>query len=89
VRVGGDQSTTIGSNRSELVALTNTLTVGKSLRIEAGDEVEIAVGESSIVMRKDGTILIKGRDITIEAAGKVIVNAGGDITLKGSRVLQN
>ena len=63
--------------------------VGKSLRMQAGVDVSIVVGKSSIVMKKDGTILIKGRTITIEAEQKVTVKASGDIRLRGSRVLQN
>ena len=68
VQIGGDQSTSIGRNRSETVALSHSLTVGKSLLLQAGEDVAIVVGASSIVMKKDGTILIKGRNINIEAS---------------------
>jgi type VI secretion system secreted protein VgrG len=42
-------------------------------------------GDASIVMRKDGTIVIKGKDITVEGN----VKASGDVVLKGSKVSQN
>ena len=32
-------------------------------------------------MKKDGTITIKGKDITIEGSGKVNAKAGGDIVI--------
>jgi type VI secretion system secreted protein VgrG len=40
-------------------------------------------------MKKDGTINIKGKDITIEGSGKINVKASSDMTLKGSKILQN
>ena len=36
-------------------------------------------------MKKDGTITIKGKDITIEGSGKINVKASSDITMKGRR----
>ncbi len=40
-------------------------------------------------MKKDGTIIIKGKDITIAGSGKVNIKASGDLVLKGSKVSQN
>jgi type VI secretion system secreted protein VgrG len=40
-------------------------------------------------MKKDGTITIKGKDITIEGSGKINAKAGGEIVMKGSKILQN
>jgi len=37
-------------------------------------------------MKKDGTIHIKGKDITIEGSGKISVKASSDVTVKGSKV---
>ena len=39
--------------------------------------------------KKDGTMTIKGRDITIDGSGKVNVKASGNVVLKGSKILQN
>ena len=39
-------------------------------------------------MKKDGTISIKGKDITIEGSGKINVKASSDIVMKGSKILQ-
>ena len=44
---------------------------------------ELTVGE-------DGTITIAGKDITIDASGKINVKASGNITMKSSqKILQN
>jgi type VI secretion system secreted protein VgrG len=40
-------------------------------------------------MKKDGTIVIKGKDITIDGSGKINVKASSDIVMKGSKILQN
>ena len=37
-------------------------------------------------MKKDGTIAIKGKDITIEGSGKINVKADGDIVMKGTKI---
>jgi len=40
-------------------------------------------------MKKDGTIIIKGKDITVEGSGKVNVKASSDLVLKGSKIAGN
>ena len=96
-KVGADLSETIGKNHSENVAddrsasigKNDALKVGKVLAIEAGDEIAIKTGSASIVMKKDGTITIQGKDITIKGSGKIVEEASGDMVLKGSKILQN
>jgi type VI secretion system secreted protein VgrG len=60
--------------------------VGKNLVINAGDSVTIKTGSASITMKKDGTIIIKGKDIAIEGSGKINVKASSDVVIKGSKV---
>jgi type VI secretion system secreted protein VgrG len=87
--VGGGETTTVGKARSTSVTNDDSLKVGKNLVIDAGDSVTIKTGSASISMKKDGTIVIKGKDITIDGSGKINVKAGGDIVMKGSKILQN
>jgi type VI secretion system secreted protein VgrG len=35
-------------------------------------------------MKKDGSILLKGKDIKIQGSGKIFAKADGDMVLKGS-----
>ena len=44
---------------------------GKKLAIQAGDEIVLKTGQASITMKKNGDIVIKGKDIKIEAMKKV------------------
>jgi type VI secretion system secreted protein VgrG len=60
--------------------------VGKNLTIDAADSITIKTGSASITMKKDGTITIKGKDITLEGSGKINVKASSDVVIKGSKV---
>jgi type VI secretion system secreted protein VgrG len=46
-------------------------------------------GDASITMKKNGDIIIKGNNITIEGSSKINAKAGGDIIMKGSSIKQN
>ncbi|MCR6478559.1 type VI secretion system tip protein VgrG [Variovorax sp. ZS18.2.2] len=87
--VGADESRSVGGGRSTSVGKDDALSVGKNLVISAGDSISITTGSASITMKKDGTIVIKGKDITVEGSGKINVKASSDIVMKGSKILQN
>jgi type VI secretion system secreted protein VgrG len=77
--VGKDQKLTVGDNRDVKVGKNLTTdvgddekrSVGKTLNIDVGDEVVITCGQSTFTMKKDGTIIIKGKTITIDAMQKI------------------
>ena len=87
--VGLNQSNNVGKDRSTSIGKDDGLKVGKKLTIDAGDEITIKTGKASIHMKKDGTIEIKGKDITIEGSGELKVKASKNITMKGQKILQN
>lgn len=66
-----------------------TPTPSKKLRLEALDEIALVVGDASLVLKKNGTIVIKGANIELAGSGKVTVKASGDLSLKGSKILNN
>ncbi len=88
--VGASQATTIGSSHSVKVGENESVQVGKNKTLEAGDQIVSKTGQASISMKKDGKIEISGQDVTFKtAAGKIHINAGGIITIKGSMVKIN
>jgi type VI secretion system secreted protein VgrG len=103
--VGKDDTATIGGNRAETVAKDKSsaiaggrktsvtkddaLAVGKNLAIEAGESIVLKTGDASITMKKDGTIIIKGKDITVEGSGQINAKADKNIIMKGQKILQN
>jgi len=87
--VAKDEGVTITGARKVDVGKDDTLSVAKNLKITAGDSITLTTGSASITMKKDGTITIKGKDITIEGSGKINAKASSDIVMKGSKILQN
>jgi type VI secretion system secreted protein VgrG len=87
--VAQDHATTVGGARSASVAKDDALNVTKKLTIDAGEEILIKTGEAQLLMKKDGTIALKGKDISIEGSGKITAKASGDMTLKGSKIGHN
>ena len=58
-------------------------------RAEAGEARTFVVGDASLTLKKDGSIELRGNDITIRASGRINIQAAGDLTLRGSRIHQN
>lgn len=71
------------ANRSSLTINAKTLDVG------GADQVTIRSGGGTIQIKKDGTITIKGKDISIQGSGKVDVKSSKDMVMKGAKILQN
>jgi type VI secretion system secreted protein VgrG len=87
--VSKDEGVTVGGARTVSVDKDDSLTVGKTLTIEAGDEISIVTGSASISLKKDGTVQINGKDVTVVGSGKIGVKASSDLTLKGSKIAAN
>jgi hypothetical protein len=52
-------------------------------------DVVFRTGEASITLKRDGTIILKGKDITIEGWGNVSVKASSVLSLKGATINEN
>jgi type VI secretion system secreted protein VgrG len=89
VTVKGGQTSSVGKARQVSVKEDDKLEVGKNLVIDAGESVVIKTGSASISMKKDGTIQIKGKDITIDGSGNVNIKAGADIVMSAKNIKQN
>lgn len=89
INVGKDESVSIGKNRSHSVADDDSLTVGKKITINAGDEISIVTGKAKIVMKKNGSITISGKDIDIKGSGAINAKASKNMVMKGKKILQN
>jgi hypothetical protein len=49
----------------------------------------IKVGDASLLMKKDGTIELRGKDMAIRASGQIEIKAGRELILKGSNIREN
>lgn len=88
-QVGKAETRTVAKKRETSIGEDDSLSVGKKLLINVADQVTIQTGSASITMKKDGTITIKGKDITLEGSGKINVKASSDVIVKGSKITQN
>lgn len=89
VNVSGGRSTSIGKDDALKVTGKMVVDVGKELAIQAADSITLKCGSATLVMKKDGTISIDGKDINLKGSGKINVKASSDITMKGSKIHQN
>jgi type VI secretion system secreted protein VgrG len=87
--VGKNEDVNVRENRSHNVGKNDQLTVGKELLISAADKITIKSGEASITLKKDGGIVIKGKDIKVEGSGKIGIKASSEVNIKGSKVTNN
>ena len=89
IEVEGDQQLEVGKMRSVEVKENDELKVGKSLIVEAADDITFKTGSASIVMKKNGDITIKGKNVTVKASSKISGKASSSISWKGSSVAEN
>jgi type VI secretion system secreted protein VgrG len=104
-RVGGSINTIAGRNVVVTAATDIHLSSGRTVKADVGQNLEMNVrkhtavfsgndlslktGDSSIVAKKDGEVAIRGKDISIEASGKISCKAASDLILRGVRILEN
>ncbi|NTV95631.1 MAG: type VI secretion system tip protein VgrG [Thiobacillus sp.] len=89
ISISKNQSLDVGENRTTQIGTDDKSQVGKKFYLNAGDEIALVTGSASLVMKKDGTIQIKGKDITISGSGKIVAKASSDMVLKGSKIAEN
>lgn len=79
---------TIDKNQTEKVGGTHSLSVtkeysakAKKIQLTADDEITLKTGSASIILKKNGDITIKGKNITL--------NGSGNVVIKGSKIAEN
>lgn len=88
-KVGGAFELRIAKAGMIQIGEDGKINVGKTLLIEAGDAIALKCGSASISMKKDGTITIEGKDITIKGSGNINAKASSNIVMKASQIKEN
>nr|WP_298142693.1 type VI secretion system tip protein TssI/VgrG [uncultured Pseudomonas sp.] len=88
-QIGQNESRDVGQNRTTGIKQNDSLDVGKNFSLTAGDSITLTTGAASITMKKDGTIMIRGKDITIDGSGAINIKANRNVVIKGQKILQN
>ncbi|RWM07824.1 type VI secretion system tip protein TssI/VgrG [Mesorhizobium sp.] len=89
IEVGGGYSLKVAKASSVIIGEDGVMKYGKKLYVEAADEIALKCGDASIVLKKDGTISLKGKDIRLDGSGDIDVQANGKTKIKGSSVHNN
>ncbi len=95
--VGVNETNTVGVAQQNTIGMVQTNNVGQKMTYDVGEEIIIRTGKSVIHMLSDGTITIKGVNITIEADNELNtktnsdtnIKAGGLLTMKAKKILEN
>jgi type VI secretion system secreted protein VgrG len=88
-KIAADDATDVGASYMLSVARDSIVKSGKNVVIDAGESITLKCGSATVVLKKDGTITIDGKDISANASGKINETASGEIKMKGSKILQN
>lgn len=83
-RVDGARKRKVGKNETVDIGQDQTVKIGKNLLIEAGMQITLKCGLSTIVLKKDGTITVKGMNVTVQGDAKVENKSTGQAILKGT-----
>ncbi len=87
--VGADEAVTITGGQTVSIGKAGSITVTKELVIDAGEQLVIKAGDASITLKKNGDIIVKGKNVSGDASGKLSLKASSDLVLKGSKISQN
>jgi uncharacterized protein involved in type VI secretion and phage assembly len=95
----GDVTTSVSNNSTENIGVTHTINVGSkegggansvlkmdsggNVSIKSDNEIKLETGGSSVTMSKGGTIVIKGKNVTIEGTENVFIKSK-NADIKGS-----
>ena len=87
--VDKDESVGIAGARQQSISKDDQLQVGKRLVIKAGDEIVLETGDATLTLKKNGDIILKGKNVQIDGSGKIQIKASSDVIVKGSKIGNN
>lgn len=87
--IGGGHMLKIAKGSKTDIGESGVIDVGKTMTINAKDQITLKTGSAQIVMKKDGTIVIEGKDITVKGSGKINIKASSNVIIKGSKINEN
>ena len=92
----GDQTIEIQNNRTvtlkegddslEIKKGSQKVKAKQKINIEAGDELHIKVGQSTLTMKKNGDITLKGMKLQFTANNSVTIKGAAKVEVKGAQV---
>jgi type VI secretion system secreted protein VgrG len=80
ITVGAEMVTSVALDQTEIVGMSKSVDVVNSLKVSAGEVLELTCGSGSIKMNKDGKVTITGTEFVFAASGQVNIS-GKDVDL--------
>src|SRR5687768_17527913 len=94
--IGDNMTVNVNKNRTEAIGGAQATTVAQGYKLQAkrieliaDDEIVIKTGSAEIILKKNGDISIKGKQIDVVGSGDINIKGTGQLNLKGSKVNQN
>lgn len=87
--VAGNRMSLASGREITLDSRDLTLTAAVEFAVESGQQLGLGCRDASLAMKKDGTVSLKGKDVTIQASGKLNAKASSDVVIRGSKIVQN
>ena len=91
VTVTGKETRSVGKDRATTAKENDKLDVAKKYTLTAGDEITLECGLAKIVMKKDGTVEISGKEVKVKGTLKASIDAtqvaisGTQLDIKGTK----
>ena len=88
IEIQNDRTVTLkeGDDSLEIGKGSQKVKVKKKINIEAGDELHIKVGQSTLTMKKNGDITLKGMKLQFKASNSVTIKGAAKVEVKGAQV---
>jgi type VI secretion system secreted protein VgrG len=80
-----NETRTVKKGRSTTVTEDDVADIKKKFTLTAGDEISLTVGAAKIVMKKDGTIEISGKEVKLNGSAKAEVSSA-EIGVSGTKL---
>lgn len=97
IKIGGSLEMSVGSGSTAEITGSMSQSISEKFNCSAKDsivissekDIAIKCGKAEIVLKKDGTIFVTGKDVKIDGSGKLDIKAAKDMILKAKKILQN
>lgn len=86
VTAKGGGKMVFGKNGTIQASDNITVKAGKEAEIVVADQLTIKCGAASIVMKKNGDVVINGKNLDLKGSGKIVAKASSDVKIEGSKV---
>ncbi|MBK8977502.1 MAG: type VI secretion system tip protein VgrG [Planctomycetes bacterium] len=83
ISISKDRKVTVTGEEKITISKSQTVSVTQKITVTAGQEIVFKCGAASLTMKADGTIQLKGVQVTVEGAATLTAKSGGQTKVEG------